>query len=1056
MNHANPQPLSVDQLVQELDWLCALATRLVGPEGEDLAHDTVASVLENPPAEVRGVRAFLATVVRRKAANWHRSRARRRERETSYSTARGERGARAVPDPAALAAEVEMQRVLVEAVLSLESIYRDVLLLRYFRDRSPSQIAEQLEISVETVTTRLRRAREALREKLDREQGGRAAWLASIAPLVVDVRKSPSIFATAASVAIFVGVVVGLTVAFWTTERDDGATVDRPERANATVEGSAGGGAAPIDAEAVDEIPDTEAASTEGVASSSTTEGATDDTTSSVQAPTSEPGMLAVQVTDVDGVAQDEVSVQFAYIDVRTRRREESVALTDSEGWARFRVTTAIQYGRVHAQRGRFAPSEAIEVPELPLGTTARREIVVGTGSVARGRVVDTEGRPVSGLEIQLFQESSTRVEDRVSCDANGRFEFDRLHARCTLRTVPTDEWVSLNGVVGTLRKEQQIGDIELVVDRPTRLRGIVRTATGQPVERAMVAVGERGHYVSGVPLEKTTPEYREVRTGPDGRFELVGVPRSVTWVTVTCGGYPITRAQWEPAAEVEIEVELESGAVIAGRVIDDATGRPVEGADVQLCGFQQRATSDAAGRFQIERVPERGYDSFGVSARASGYAFAAIRDVQPGDDGLELRLEAAYTASGRVVDTSGEPVVGAEVSLLPWEYRTKELAPERAGYYFSDAWYLSSCKYGLPWTRCVTDATGGFLIEGLRDQRLLLRVHLRPGAIPSTSLEIETVDAEELTIEVDATREGGATIVGQVIDTVTRQPVPRFAIAHENFHASDGRFELTRQEPGTQSILVTAPGYENASLSTELVDGTNELDIELHPVDAVALTLRFRTADGKAARISLCEITGPLGYREIETNREFDTVQFGAPNARILVAARTPRGTRVTQEIDLRAAGAERSVDVLVDETGFQLFVLFSEGESFETQFMKVPTQESASDPELQKKLESARAWRQPIEFVFTQGARRIAAGLRQDGESLVEVIEAPNSTSRAPAQGGFLRIESLVNRDLTMSVTHDERTETVTFSRADLERRIELVKGQGRVAFLLIALPW
>jgi RNA polymerase sigma-70 factor (ECF subfamily) len=74
------------------------------------------------------------------------------------------------PDPEALVEETETLIALVEAVAGLPSAYRVVIALRYDAGMSYAEIAEVLELPINTVRTHLRRAKIQLREVLA-EQG---------------------------------------------------------------------------------------------------------------------------------------------------------------------------------------------------------------------------------------------------------------------------------------------------------------------------------------------------------------------------------------------------------------------------------------------------------------------------------------------------------------------------------------------------------------------------------------------------------------------------------------------------------------------------------------------------------------------------------------------------------------------------------------------------------------------------------------------------------------------------------------------------------------------
>lgn len=73
----------------------------------------------------------------------------------------------AAPLPADLAETSELKRNILAAVETLPAKYRVVVVLRHFQDLSYEEIAQVLQIPIGTVKTRLFRAREALKHKLE-------------------------------------------------------------------------------------------------------------------------------------------------------------------------------------------------------------------------------------------------------------------------------------------------------------------------------------------------------------------------------------------------------------------------------------------------------------------------------------------------------------------------------------------------------------------------------------------------------------------------------------------------------------------------------------------------------------------------------------------------------------------------------------------------------------------------------------------------------------------------------------------------------------------------
>ncbi len=77
-----------------------------------------------------------------------------------------------VPAPSAGAERGELRAGVLAAVRELPEQYREVVLMKYVDDRSYREISETLGISIETIESRLFRARKLLKDKLGRFGGG--------------------------------------------------------------------------------------------------------------------------------------------------------------------------------------------------------------------------------------------------------------------------------------------------------------------------------------------------------------------------------------------------------------------------------------------------------------------------------------------------------------------------------------------------------------------------------------------------------------------------------------------------------------------------------------------------------------------------------------------------------------------------------------------------------------------------------------------------------------------------------------------------------------------
>jgi len=174
-----PRPLTADLLLEHSGFLHGLARSLVLDEqrAEDVVQETFMAALQRPPPPHVRLRAWLGAVTRNLALRARRTegRVQRREQHAAHPE-----GGAATAD---VAARVEVQRRIAEAVAGLDEPGRSAIVWRYFDGLPPREIARREGVSVRTIESRLRRARGTLRARLDAEYGGsRGLWCAVLLP----------------------------------------------------------------------------------------------------------------------------------------------------------------------------------------------------------------------------------------------------------------------------------------------------------------------------------------------------------------------------------------------------------------------------------------------------------------------------------------------------------------------------------------------------------------------------------------------------------------------------------------------------------------------------------------------------------------------------------------------------------------------------------------------------------------------------------------------------------------------------------------------------------
>lgn len=175
----NSIPPTTESLLQHREFLRALARQLLGDEhlAEDVVQDSLIAALTQPPRSREALRSWLAQVVTRRASNRKRTEARRRRREREVAHAES------LPSSHEVSESLHAQRRVLAALDALSEPYRTTIYLRWYEGLPPREIAERMNVPVETVRSRVQRGLARLRGDLDQEFGAREHWALLLLPL---------------------------------------------------------------------------------------------------------------------------------------------------------------------------------------------------------------------------------------------------------------------------------------------------------------------------------------------------------------------------------------------------------------------------------------------------------------------------------------------------------------------------------------------------------------------------------------------------------------------------------------------------------------------------------------------------------------------------------------------------------------------------------------------------------------------------------------------------------------------------------------------------------
>jgi RNA polymerase sigma factor (sigma-70 family) len=658
----------LDTLLAETRWLSGLARRLVARshDAEDLVQETLRTAIERPPESGRPLRGWLRTVLLSRSRDTHRSERARAVREQNTKP-----GA-AVPSTIEVVVKAEMHGELVAAVLSLEEPYRSCLLLRYFENLRPREIARLCSVPVATVHSRLQRALTMLRTALARSHGHR--WQQALAPLlrlrfptsllfgVPLVNALGKLTLSAAAVAVAVLVWQWPTAASL-ERRDETASL----RANAAPAVSAMGDTAAATPLERAPAPDAAVATTPAETPSS-------------------PRLLHGRVVDVRGTGIAGVQLAVNTAGTRAGAGDEALRVVSNLGGA-FELAVPPGADTVVATDPRWATVLAGSARVTP---DKQSTVVIAPRIELAGRVVDSASTPLPGAaltvhlpshlgaDLGILLDYSITQHWRTTCDSEGRFR---------LRDLPAVPDASLSAALGGYLPRFQpmppaTNDLlEFVLERPqpgaTIVEGLVVDTWGSFVAGARVSAGDaisisdaRGAFT--IDLSKGRDLARLVAVAA-GMQPAVFVPeRDAT-------GKPI----WPARVVLQLG---KAPLAMRGRVLD-RDGHPVAGAKVWIADplfigwdhdallaetmlgrkdrpFWAFVLTDEAGAFRIDGLSDRAY----VVRALEPSTLAAVTQegVQAGNENVELRFSTAMFAElrGRVVARDGTPIGGVNVKL--------------------------------------------------------------------------------------------------------------------------------------------------------------------------------------------------------------------------------------------------------------------------------------------------------------------------------------------------------------------------------------------------------
>lgn len=287
-------------------------------------------------------------------------------------------------------------------------------------------------------------------------------------------------------------------------------------------------------------------------------------------------------------------------------------------------------------------------------------EHVLARAETVSGKAIDASGSPVAGAEVVLEAGGGAPGDDpafhalprTAVTGPDGVFRFDEASAAGNRITVYRSGLApaSASGVrAGTARP--------LALSAGFPVAGVVRDATKRPVADALVR------------LESVRAATRWVLTDASGAFSIPNAAEGRGALVVDAGdaGFATRPDVKLPLAEGRsLAVTLAVPASLAGRVVEDKSGRPVPRAKLLVKGnaFARLVRTAPDGTYALKGVPPETYRLTVDEARHVPWVQAALK-LAPGESRrLDIALTPGATLTGKVVDEAGAPVASARGSL--------------------------------------------------------------------------------------------------------------------------------------------------------------------------------------------------------------------------------------------------------------------------------------------------------------------------------------------------------------------------------------------------------
>jgi len=413
------------------------------------------------------------------------------------------------------------------------------------------------------------------------------------------------------------------------------------------------------------------------------------------------------------------------------------VVRTDEQGGFQYAVVPAGTY-QFLATHPDFAPggSDTVKTDGVtPIDVT----ITMDAGGTIRGQVVDESGKPAPGTLVEAHADAGKAAASnshRTVTDESGAFELRGI-PRDSVWVAATNDIQSTDPVSVDLAGSANVSDLKLRFTGSHQIAGQVVDAGGEPVADVRVIAFADG--------TETVAPFRQTSgsaiTDGGGGFTIKGLARGEFRVGVERAPGDLRGAVNVASGTTDVQLVVAGDGAVSGHV--SFTGNePLEQFSVELNTPPGKSFPGEGGVFQLSGVAPGTYD---LIVRGRQFAPTTVRDVTvtagQNTDVRDIALTTGRTLRGRVIDSDGRPVSGANV------VSGLEIFGDGAGVTARAMSAAQQQQLGLRIAR--TDANGEFRIESAgADELMLVAEHQSGRSQPQRVRSGADDQSFELTLE--------------------------------------------------------------------------------------------------------------------------------------------------------------------------------------------------------------------------------------------------------------------------------------------------------------------